>query len=144
MPWRSIKIFCRHYCHALHVGILSGAFGWGTTVAAVILAILGLPEMIQAWVQPLAIFGAAIALMFALHLLFIAPYRALRMLWPFSIEVIAGHLETPYPPRQLEPQEAALIVRNRSYLPLSDCVLHIMGADNANLFSQYKFQDWHP
>ncbi len=54
------------------------------------------------------------------------------MLWPFSIKVVAGRLKTPYPPGPFEPQKAALLVRNRSYLTRSDCVMHIMCVCNAS------------
>jgi len=95
--------------------------------------------MIQGWIQPIASAALAVAFVFALHFLFIAPYRALRMLWPFSIKVIAGHIETLYPPSQCEPQKAALIITNRAYLPRSNCVMHIMSVSGIDDISFPRF-----
>lgn len=132
MSERKIKIFCRYFHHALWFGVGSAAFGWGAVVGAVILALLGFTEMIQAWTEPIASAAFAVMFVFAIHFFIIAPYRAIYMLWPFSIKVVAGHLKTPYPPGPFEPQKAALLVRNRSYLPQSG-VMHIMSiVDNAS------------
>jgi hypothetical protein len=132
MLWRNIKIFCRHYLHALHVGIPRNALGFGALVGAIILPILGLPEMIQEWTLPIVGAALGVIVVTITHLFVIAPYRAYRMVRPFVIEVKAGHLETTYPPMQFEPQKAAILVRNRAYLPMSDCVLHIMGIESAS------------
>src|SRR5215831_7634629 len=97
-----------------------------------IISILGLTEMVQAWVQPIASAVVAVALVCAWHLIFIAPYRALRMIRPFSVEVATGHIETLYPPCRFEPQKAALLITNKSYLTRSACVMHIMCVDAAS------------
>lgn len=132
MLGNKIKTYFRHLWRALIFGVCSSAFGWGAVGGAVILALLGLSEMTQAWTQPIASAAFAVIFVFALHLFLIAPYRAWRMLWPFSIKVVAGHLETIYPPSQIEPQKAALLVTNRSYMPRLSCVIHIMSISGAS------------
>jgi hypothetical protein len=57
------------------------------------------------------------------------------MLSPFKVDIVSGILETQYPKAQFEPQRVAIRVKNMSYMPRHDCVIHIMdvdGIDNRN------------
>jgi hypothetical protein len=133
MPQRKFTTFCRHFWRATFAGVRSGVFGYGPYIVAAALGYLGvIVAPVPAWTSPIINACLAMLCVFAINCVFIAPYRALRMLWPFSIKVAGGHLKTSYPPGPFEPQKAALLVRNRAYLQRSDCVLHIMGVDNAS------------
>lgn len=138
---RTIKIYCRHWWLALIAGVCSSAFGWGAVAGAFILSVLGPLKMAQnhEWLQPLITAGFALLFVFVINLIFIAPYRAFRMLWPFSIKIVAGHLETQYPIAQYECQRAAVLITNRSYRPRSNCVLHIMSVSGCkeNYFPRF-------
>jgi|ERR1700730_2504712 len=128
MSEHRIKTYFRHLRQALIAGVVSSAFGWGAVIGASFIVFLGPLKMVQnhEWLQPFIAAAFAMLFVFAIHLIFIAPYRAFRMLRPFSIKVVAGHLETQYPMTQYECQKAAVLITNRSYLPRSNCVLHIM------------------
>jgi hypothetical protein len=60
-----------------------------------------------------------------LHVLFIAPYRAWRMMNPFKTKIVSGILESAYPAKQFEPQRAAILITNKCYRQRSNCVLHV-------------------
>jgi len=130
MSERRIKIYFRHLRQALIAGVVSSAFGWGAIIGASFLVFLGPLKMIQnhEWLQPFIAAAFAMLFVFAIHLIFIAPWRAFFMLRPFSVKVAAGFIKT-HPMGRFEPQKVALVVTNRSYRPRSNCVLHIMGAN---------------
>ena|ERR1700682_2990558 len=134
MSWHRIKTYFHHLQHALIVGVCSSAFGWGAVAGAAFLGFWGRPVkmggLIPEWLlQPLASAAFAVLFVFVIHLIVIAPIRAFFMLRPFSVKVAVGFVETQYPPGRFEPQKVAIIVTNRSYLPRSNCVFHIMSVN---------------
>jgi hypothetical protein len=141
MSEHRIKTYFRHLRQALIAGVVSSAFGWGAVIGASFLVFLGPLKMIQnhEWLQPLIAAAFAMLFVFAIHLIFIAPWRAFFMLRPFSVKVAAGFIETQYPMGRFEPQKVVLVVTNRSYRPRSNCVLHIMGINGCeeNCFPRF-------
>jgi MFS family permease len=136
MTHRSIARFIRHWRRAIAYGIRSAAFGYGSTIAAVIVAILFVGGRFQApsWAIPIVSAAIAIIAVFVLHV-FIGFYRAWKMLSPFKVDIVSGILDTEYPKAQFEPQRIAIRVKNMSYMPRHDCVIRIMnmdGIDNRN------------
>lgn len=144
MSERRIKTYFRHLRQALIVGVVSSAFGWGADAGAAFLGFWGRPVKmggpIPEWLQqPLASAAFAVLFVFAIHLIFIAPWRAFSMLRPFSVKVVAGFIETQYPMGRFEAQKAVLVVTSRSYRPRANCVLHIMSVNGCeeNCFPRF-------
>jgi hypothetical protein len=136
MSRRSIARFMRHWGRAIAYGIRSAAFGYGATIAAVIVAILFAGGRFQApsWAIPIVSAAIAIIAVFVLHF-FIGFYRAWKMLSPLKVDIVSGILDTEYPKAQFEPQRIAIRVKNVSYVSRHNCVIHIMdvdGIDNRN------------
>jgi hypothetical protein len=143
-----IKRFWRYYWPALISGVFSASFGWGAAAGAIIAAWAltfdsarqwaagwGLTvDSAHQWVGPLLGAATGIVLASVVHVVIIAPFRALRMIRPFSATMVSGHLPSPYPVQAFEPQKVAIRIKNRAYLPRS-CVVHVMwveGFDNVN------------
>jgi hypothetical protein len=76
--------------------------------------------------MPLAIAFAGLGVVAVFNILVRAPYRALRMLKPFRIEVVSGQLDDECPKEAFPRQSAAVVVENLSYRQRSNCVLHIL------------------
>jgi len=139
MSGRSVKVFLRHWWRAFTKGVAGAAFGWAAAAAAVLVGlILWLfnikMENAPPWALPLV--GASLALLIAIvaHLFVVAPYRAMRMLSPFSTKIEYGYLASAYPRHQFEPQTVSIRIKNRTYLSRV-CVVHVMsidGVDNSN------------
>ena len=112
-------------------------FGWGTIAAAAAVGYLHqqydfikTPEQEPWWVMPIVSALAALLLVAIIQALFIAPYRAWRMLHPFKISVASGYIDSEYPTEMFPRQVVALTVRNMSYRQWSSCVLHILQIKN--------------
>jgi hypothetical protein len=113
-------------------GVAGGWFGWGATAAAFIIGyflhrfgVIKNIDQTQWWFLPVASAFAALLAVSLSHAVLIAPYRAWRMLNPFTIKVVSGLLESEYPTERFERQRAALAIKNKSYRQRSNCVLHI-------------------
>lgn len=138
-----IKYFV-HWQRAVIHDLTGAAFGWGAPIAALFVAAipglnllqrLGLMtcgEQLPWWFSPLASAAFAILIVAVFRMLFIAPYRAYRMLNPFKVTVLAGCLKTQYPVGQHEPQKVAIVVENMAYLKINDCTVHIMAIDGVD------------
>jgi hypothetical protein len=115
--------------------------GGGAAIAALCVAAipgLNLPQRLDLmtvgeqppwWFSPLASAAFAILIVAVFRMLFIAPYRAWRMLTPLKITVLSGLLETQYPVGQYEPQRVAISVENMAYLKINDVTVHVMTVD---------------
>jgi hypothetical protein len=75
-------------------------------------------------------FVFAALLVFAINAFVIAPYRAFRMMHPFSVKIISGALETQYPISSVESQKIAVVIKNNAYKAFVECVLHITNIGN--------------
>jgi hypothetical protein len=85
--------------------------------------------------MPLASGFAALVVVVVVNAVFLAPYRAWRMLKPFRSQVIAGQLDGEYPKAAFPRQSAAVVMKNLSYRQRSNCVLHVFqiaGFENQN------------
>jgi hypothetical protein len=129
--------FVRYWRGAIAYGVSSAAFGYGSLIGAIIVGVFFTHgslkiDQFPAWVIPLVSAAIAIIAVFILHI-FIGFYRALKMLRPFETEIVSGDLDTQYPKAQYESQKIAVRIKNKSYLPRHDCVIHIAnieGIDN--------------
>jgi phosphate/sulfate permease len=102
-------------------GIAGGWFGWAIAIAALIVGwiqqrfdvIKNIGQ--QWWFSPSAsaFIGFVIVLLF--HAVFVAPYRAWRILHPFKVTLISGILESEYPAEKFQRQRVAVAIKNKSY-----------------------------
>ena len=139
-----VRKYLYHWRRAAFHNFTGAAFGWGTAIAAVVVAAipglkipqrLGLVtvgEQLPWWLSPLASAFFAILIVAAIRVFLIAPYRAYRMLHPLKVTVLSGVLETQYPVGQYEPQRVAISVENMAYLKMNDCTAHIMSIDGVD------------
>jgi hypothetical protein len=131
LGWRT-KTFLHHFGVALIAG-LSSTFGWGGVVGASVLAAIAIylkMDQVPAWLLPIASAVIALLLVFFINLLIVAPYRAFRMMRPFSIKIESGFIKSQYPLSHFDSQKVAIRIKNRSYRPRSECVLHITSINN--------------
>jgi hypothetical protein len=136
--------FISHWWRAVVHGVSGETFGWGTALAALLLAAfvalgfplkLGLTKMNQElpwWFVPLASVVFALIAVTAIHVFLIAPYRACRMLKPFKVRIASGDLETAYPKEQYKRQNVFAAIKNKSYREQANCTLHIMKVSDFN------------
>lgn len=128
-----VNLFFNHWWRAFIGGAAGAAFGWAAAAAAIVVGVAAWwlqikMEAAPSWAIPIVAASLALVIAIVAHLFVVAPYRAIRMLSPFSSTISCGNLPSAYPKGPFEQQKVAIRIKNRAYLPRR-CVVHVMSVD---------------